>query len=66
MLLAVGKQAWDRWHEISSRLSAEGIVLPGRYKYTSRLNPLVPAEVAARDAVIRILKHLDLPPAGPS
>jgi phage terminase small subunit len=63
MALEIGRQAWARWRQIVERLDAEGLVLPGRYRGSSRLNPLVAAETAARDAVLRVLKALDLPPS---
>jgi thymidylate kinase len=62
-LLLAAEQAQERWLEIKERLDTEGIVIPGRYANTPRVNPLVAAEARARESFLRALRALDLPEA---
>src|SRR3989304_2296109 len=60
MWVAAGRQAWTRWQQLKRLVDKQGVTTPGRYKGTPRMNPLLAAEARAREAVVKILRFLDL------
>ena len=60
MLVAAGRQAWARWRQLQRLVDKQGVAIPGRYKGTPRMNPLLAAEARARESLVKILAYLDL------
>lgn len=59
MLVAAGRQAWQRWREATRLVDKDGLVITGR-KGTSRINPALTVESRTREALVKVLSYLDL------
>jgi phage terminase small subunit len=59
MLVAAGRQAWQRWREATRLVDKGGLIISGK-KGVGRINPALTVESRTREALVKVLSYLDL------
>lgn len=59
MLIAAGRQAWQRWRQATQLVDSGGLLIQGRRR-TEKINPALTVESRTREALVKILSYLDL------